>query len=367
MRVITVEGIGAELAAAALIRTLRRDGETVGVARLAPAADAGLPPPHTEFVAAHGALWPNGAFWLEWASDTAMPPTPDWASSRASLVLAVPDPSIFDPASVCGQKLERRAAASVPLTLDRFGRPAAARPVPPEGPVLRIGILGDDRHLRTVNPAVLARLGDVADRAGRLVEPVPLPAAEVLAHGVPDTLHGLILPGGCDMTQTVAQIAAARSARDSGLPVFGLCLGMQSMATALMRDALWPDADFEEVLGPGPRRSLVRLHDDTGAPIHCLGDRPFRPMAGTRLAGLLSEAMRVRMNYRYHLNPEAVAHGFGGAVLHQTDPSGVVDALELPGHPFFIGLQGHPELGCDPALAVLWDAFLAAAGDKAKS
>lgn len=47
------------------------------------------------------------------------------------------------------------------------------------------------------------------------------------------------------------------------------------------------------------------------------------------------------------------------------DPSGIAEAIELPGHAFLVGLQGHPELGRGAALDRLWDAFLIAAAAQA--
>jgi CTP synthase len=331
MRILGVHGALAEHAAARQILALRGEGLRVAAARLASAADATLPAGACEFVVAHGALWPNAAFWLEWASGIAL-----LAMDAAAdvLVLAADAP-----------RGDIQGADWIPATrgaVDSFGRPLDPRT--PAGPALRIGIVGSAQHHRAVNPAVLARLGDAADRCALAVKPVFVPADSA-------PVHGLILPGGADMAQVAPQIAAAQAALDGGLPAFGLCLGMQSMATALMR-ATWPDAMPEEVAGPGERRSFVR------AARHYLGERAFRPLPGTHLAALLPGGARARINHRYRLNPAFAPPA--RIVLHAAGEDGIVDALEVPEHPFFIGLQGHPELGVDPALDRLWDAFLAA-------
>lgn len=344
MRVLAVLGEDAERAAAGLVRMFRAEGHAVTSARLSREEEA-----PGDFVPAIGGLLPNPCFWTEWATGRAGGVDP----GADITVLAVPDPGSAA-SRLSGAEL--RLASSVPLWLDGFGRPSCVEPplLPLNG--LCIGICGDERHHRVTYPAVLATLGDAADRMGWPVELVFLSAAGMLARELPAGLHGVILPGGSDMAEVEAQIAAARAARAAGLPVLGLCLGMQSMATMVLRDAGDPGAVLEEVAGPGPGRSFVRL-SDAGAPWHRLGERILCPLPGTQLAAVLTEGATIRMNHRYRLEPKAVP----GLTLHTSAEQGITDAIELPGHPFFIGLQGHPELGCDPALDRLWDAFLEAA------
>ena len=343
MRRIAVQGPDAARAAAALIRSLRAGG--VSVAATYTYADA--PEPGSDFVTADGRFLPDEAFWLEWASDRPLDAAP--TEDGAAVLVAC------DPAAVPEDGYERIDAVAMPA--DRFGRPTHAL-AGDAGASCRIGLLGDAHHHRHIYPAVLARIGDAADRTGVAVEPVIVPAAEAALPGVLERLHGMILPGGADMNQVAPQIAVAAHALARGLPVLGLCLGMQSMTTALVRASLWPDAAFEEVAGPGPHRSFVRMRTRDGTGLHRLGERPFRPVAGTRLGALLPDGAMLRMNHRYRFNPDIDATRLP-AVLHWNGD--IVDAVEVPAHPFFIGLQSHPELGCDPALPRVWDAFVQAA------
>jgi CTP synthase len=341
---ILLRGPGAERAAAALIRA----------AHPAPTVAAFLGPVAVgDFVTADGRFLPNAALWLEWATGQ---PLPDGLPEALPLVVAAPDPAA---AAIPG--FEVVEAPAVPVHEDRFGRPSLARREDAAGDC-RIGLLGDAYHHRQVYPAVLARLGDAADRTGIAVEPVLLSADEALTEGVLAGLNGMILPGGADMGQVAPQIRLAECALAAGVPLFGLCLGMQSMATALVRSALWPDAVFEEIDGPGPRRSFVRMRAPNGDGLHRLGDHDFRPLPGSRLGALLPEGAALRMNHRYRFNPEIDTAVMPEAGWHWSGD--ILDAVEVASHPFFIGLQGHPEIGCDPALAGLWDGFLQAAGEK---
>lgn len=333
MRTIGFAGPDAPRRAAAEVRALRRTGIEVAVDLLTGPADDQFSEGERSFVSACGRLLRRDAFWLEWAGShplfAAAPP-----KAEALILVA------RDPADLHG-RAEMPQARLMPI--DVYGRPLPKRAT--RG-ACRVAILGRAEE----QGAVLAALGDAADRLGVTVQLVFF-----LGH-LPEA-DGLILPGGADMASVESQIAAARAAMAVDLPLFGLCLGMQCLATALLRYA-WPQATLEEIAGPGPRHSFVRWHGLDGAPFHRLGDRLFRPTPGSRLAALLPDGATVRMNHRYHLAPDALLPE--NVRLHGS-VDGPVDAIELSDRRFCLGLQGHPELGCDPALHRLWDEFLRAA------
>lgn len=80
------------------------------------------------------------------------------------------------------------------------------------------------------------------------------------------------------------------------------------------------------------------------------------------MAELLPRGASVRMNHRFRFNQEIGEASLPELVLHWDGD--VAGAVEHRTHPFFIGLQGHPELGSDPALLNLWLAFVRAALEK---
>jgi CTP synthase len=167
------------------------------------------------------------------------------------------------------------------------------------------------------------------------------------------------LPGGQDLEQVPAQIKFAEYVLNHGIPTLGLCLGMQSMTTAAIRASLWCDAMLEEAAGPGPHRSFVRMQLEDGSTRHRAGDHEFRPAPGTRLEAILPLGATIRMNHRYCFNRDIGVGHLPQFALHWTGD--VLDAIEAKTHPFYIGLQGHPELGTDPALLGVWTAFVEAA------
>ena len=254
-------------------------------------------------------------------------------------------------------------------TRDRFGRliPASATALAGRGPRLRIGLVGAERDHRDVYPGALAALGDSADAMGLPVDVLFIDPRAVRAGEVPGLLagvDGVLLPGGSDMANVPGQILMARGTLDGAVPAAGLCLGMQTMATALLQAALGrTGVNLAEADPESPLHSFVPMADEPSLAAHRLGEHPSRPVAGTRLGCLRGLPERERFNHRYRLNP-ALAHHFataGGRVAAWDETGTVADAVEAGRHPFFIGLQGHPELRSRPdAPHPLLSAFVAA-------
>ena len=368
MRVVALAGHGAEWRAAALIRALAASGATAAAARPGTPATGDRAGEGAEFVAAHGALWPNECFWLEYATGRSLLQEIP-AINRDFLVLSIP-PGLSSPHTVASRPVEIIPAETLPVRADIFGRPFLAAAVPglpaqpqpapaPRATPLRIGILGEERHHRETYPAVLATLGDAADRTFLSIQPVFVAPDRLTPRGLA-SLHGLILPGGSRLAEVPAQIAAASAALDSGLPLFGLCLGMQSLTTAILRRNGWQEAELEEIAGPGPQRTFTRLRDESGRALHRLGETRLVPTPDARLAALLPHGAAVRLNHRYALASAASAALPPAVTLHR-DADGIAAAIEHPASAFCIGLQGHPEQGTDPALQGLWNGFLEAA------
>lgn len=359
MRVAIIgDGAQAIAAAAVIAAAARAEGRRVIACAAEPTArDA----PEHEFVAAHGALWRSELALLEWATGRVL--APPGVAEDADLVVVAGD----DAAAMV-----RLVADDVAVVHDG-AVPHLAEPVraiglgaaPPfccRAASLRIGIVGDAARMLRHYPAVMLALQAAAARAGIAVMPVFVAAATMLREGLPRCLDGLVLPGGADMGQVAAQVAAADGAFADDLPLLGLCLGMQSMATAAMRRGGAAGAMPEEVAGPGEGRSFTAMRDATGAVRHRLGDTALAPSGGSRLAALAPGGTTVRMHHRYALNAAlSPALAAGGLVVSASSADGIAEAVEAPGQRFHLGLQGHPELGVAEGLAGIWDGFVAAA------
>lgn len=235
---------------------------------------------------------------------------------------------------------------------DAAGRLVRHQPsdVPPDvpGDALRIGLVGTEHDQRQVYPATLACLADAADALGIVLELRFLAPRSV---GPADLrgLHGVVLPGGSDMGNVPGQLLVAQQTLASGLPTLGLCLGMQSMATAVLRGLPGTGAcNLAEADPHAPIKSFVPLESFNtphGLPAFRVGDQRVS-VADPQFAAWLGSETQVRCNHRFGLNPALLPllreHGVSIAA---TDASGlIVDAIRQPAHPFYCGMQGHPEL-----------------------
>ncbi|MEW6340808.1 MAG: gamma-glutamyl-gamma-aminobutyrate hydrolase family protein [Pseudomonadota bacterium] len=225
----------------------------------------------------------------------------------------------------------------------------------PEKRPLAIALIGREAEQRDVYPATLAALADAADAQ---CEPllIGFVAAQDLDHenaaAVLAAYDGIVLPGGADMTRVAGQIAAATYAWHTRKPVVGLCLGMQSMATAIARLALQTREVGLMEAEPGIRiASFIPIHGATwgnnARPLaHRLGRQTIDIVPGSRLHAMLGDTHEILCNHRYRLNPELPGPlaAMGLTIVARDASAGIADAVEAYDHPFFIGMQGHPEL-----------------------
>lgn len=355
-----------------------------------------------QHVLAHGELAPNGQLWAERLTGRRQGPAVDRGAvagvPEATVVVGI-NPllrvhreaadRILRRAQRRGRALERLRVEPTDdgfvilgegfrheVRIDMFGRPVlGAAAGPPAERQTRLLLVGDEAFFREVYPGVLAALGDAADAESVAVDLTFADPREIADEDWPDRLAdvaGLLLPGGSDMEQVAGQIAAARASLEAELPTLGLCLGMQTMCTAVAQvRAGLAGAGMAEASPDAPIKTFVRLHDEHDRPVHRLGEQDMRVVRNSRLGAILgAERVRIRYNHRYVLDPalhEPLADaGLSVTGLHAEKD--LADAVELAGHAFFIGLQGHPELTSrpgapHPAIA----AFLGAAAEKSRA
>jgi CTP synthase len=188
-------------------------------------------------------------------------------------------------------------------------------------------------------------------------------AADLTDENVAETLggvDGIIVTGGFGYRGIEGKIRAVRHARERGVPFLGLCLGLQVAVIEFARDVCGlSDAnstEFDEELSrrsPHPVIHLMPAQETVrwkGGTMR-LGTYPCRLREGTlahRLYGQID--VQERHRHRYEVNNEyrrtLAEHGM---VFSGTSPDDVlVEIVELPGHPFFIASQFHPEFQSRP-------------------
>ena len=169
-------------------------------------------------------------------------------------------------------------------------------------------------------------------------------------------LDGILVPGGFGSRGIDGMIRAAEYARVHGLPYFGICLGMQIAVIEYARHAAGlPDADSGEFAPDCPHKVIDFMPGqsdeiDKGGTLR-LGSYPCAVREGTALARCYgSPLIRERHRHRYEFNNDyrAVLEE-NGMVFSGLSPDGrLVEAVELPGREFYVGVQFHPEFKSRP-------------------
>jgi len=167
---------------------------------------------------------------------------------------------------------------------------------------------------------------------------------------------GILVPGGFGDRGIEGKIAAISYARRQRVPYFGLCLGMQLAVVEFARNVLgWTGANSSEfdLNTPYPVIDLLpgqREVDRKGGTMR-LGSYPCRVAPNTLAFAAYGEGLvRERHRHRYELNNLFRSALAGkGLVFSGTLPDGyLVEIVEIPGHPWFVGTQFHPEFKSRP-------------------
>jgi CTP synthase len=190
-------------------------------------------------------------------------------------------------------------------------------------------------------------------------------AAEILG-----SYHGLLVPGGFGVRGVDGMVEAIRHARVSGLPFFGICLGMQTAIIEFARNVCGLEDSHSSEFAPECDNAVISLMEsqqhvtDMGGTMR-LGAYPARLARGSRTADVYGAAeISERHRHRYEVSNRFrdlfVEHGLR---LSGLSPDGqLVEIIEYPQHPWFIGCQFHPELKSRPTRAhPLFAGFIAAA------
>lgn len=177
--------------------------------------------------------------------------------------------------------------------------------------------------------------------------------AEELLSGV----DGVLVPGGFGNRGLLGKMRAIRYARENGVPFFGICLGMQMAVAEYARNALgWADAHSSEA-DPKTTHPVVDLMPDQAQNLDHLGgtlrlggyacDIQARSLAH-RLYG--ETHIRERHRHRYEIRNDFVpALEAAGLRFTGYNPERhLAEIVELPGHPFYIAVQFHPEFRSRP-------------------
>jgi CTP synthase len=184
--------------------------------------------------------------------------------------------------------------------------------------------------------------------------------SEQLENGVlPDTIRradGILVPMGFGRRGTEGKIATVRYAREEGIPFLGICFGMQMAAIEFARHVCGlADANSTEVDEETPHPIIALMNEQRGIVAKGgtmrLGAYPCVLPEGSLAARVYGKKrISERHRHRYEFN-NAYRERFAanGMVFSGLSPDGeLVEIIELRDHPWFIGVQFHPEFKSRP-------------------
>jgi CTP synthase len=184
------------------------------------------------------------------------------------------------------------------------------------------------------------------------------------AQGQPDCAYeeqlrgfdGILVPGGFGKRGIEGMLNAIRYARENQVPYFGICLGMQTACIEFARNVCGlKDANSGEFDPATPHRIIYKLRELIG--VEEMGGT-MRLGAWTcilepdslayKAYGTTEISERHRHRYEFNREYEAVLTGGGLRLTGTTPDATYVEIVEIPGHPFFLGCQFHPEFKSKP-------------------
>ena len=196
-------------------------------------------------------------------------------------------------------------------------------------------------------------------------------------------VHGILVPGGFGERGSEGKIRAAKFARERGVPYFGVCFGMQMAVIEALRNVAGVPCASSTEFGPtkapvvglmtewvrGNERESRSDADDLGGTMR-LGAYDAVLTPGSKIAAIYGEAgISERHRHRYEVNiGYRDAFEAAGLKMSGVSPDGVLpEIVERTDHPWFIGVQYHPELKSRPfAPHPLFASFIAAALEQSR-
>ncbi len=220
---------------------------------------------------------------------------------------------------------------------------------------ISIGLIGKYIELQDAYKSILEAFVHAGAIMEAEVEIVNLHSEHINAGNVSEQLRGLdglLVAPGFGLRGVEGKIEAVRYARENGLPFFGICLGMQMAAIEFARNVLnHPKAHSTEMDADTPDPVIDLMEDQKklqakGGTMR-LGAYPCALKAGSLAEQIYgSSTISERHRHRWEFNNKyQAAFEAAGMVASGLNPdTGLVEVIELKGHPFFIGVQFHPEL-----------------------
>ena len=169
------------------------------------------------------------------------------------------------------------------------------------------------------------------------------------------TVSGVVVPGGFGARGTEGKVAAARWARENRIPYLGLCYGLHMAVIDVARNVLGlSGANSTEIDPDTPYPVIDLMPDQKGVELGGtmrLGLWPCRLQPGTKTAAAYAvPEVSERHRHRFEVNNSFRGRlADAGFIVSGASPDGqLAEIMELEDHPFFVGVQFHPEFRSRP-------------------
>lgn len=169
-------------------------------------------------------------------------------------------------------------------------------------------------------------------------------------------MDGILVAPGFGVRGLEGKIAAVRYARENNIPFFGICLGLQMAIVEFARDVLGLSDAASTEEDPTTTNPVVDLMEDQKSTTIKGGTMRLGAYACDLKPGSLihkiygEDRISERHRHRYEFNSKYLSR-MEAAGMHATGKNpetGLVEVMEIPSHPFFVGVQFHPELKSTP-------------------
>lgn len=219
---------------------------------------------------------------------------------------------------------------------------------------IKIGLVGKYVELKDAYKSIVEAFIHAGAETQTKVELVWIHSEVITPENVAETLQdvqGILVAPGFGSRGIEGKIEAIRYVRENNIPFFGICLGMQCAVIEFARNVLgWKDADSTE-MAPATKFPVIHLMNDQKDISHKggtmrLGQYPCELQENSlahRIYG--QKTIQERHRHRYEFN-NSYLNDFSqkGLVATGINPEGkMVEIVELENHPWFVGVQFHPE------------------------
>ncbi len=221
--------------------------------------------------------------------------------------------------------------------------------------VVRIGLIGKYLELQDAYKSILEAFVHAGAVNECQVQIVNVHSEYITDENVEEKLaglEGLLVAPGFGLRGVEGKITAVKYARENGLPFFGICLGMQMAAIEFARNVLGLKEANSTEMDENASEPVIALMEEQkqvtekGGTMR-LGSYTCSVKPGSLAHAIYgSDTITERHRHRWEFNNKYLeAFEKAGMIASGKNPdSGLVEVIELPTHPFFIGVQYHPEL-----------------------